>query len=159
MVWRPDDVKDALQNAVLRAFKAFDRYRDDASFKSWMFRILTNEIFTINRRYGRVSKFEVQVEDSELDTLSALEQASDYTDWLTSPEALAEALDENILNALGNLSEVERAVLLLRAIGGFRYQEIRDTLGIPMGSVMGHLYRARHKMRDVLRKRGVGATS
>ncbi|HEY8240222.1 MAG TPA: sigma factor-like helix-turn-helix DNA-binding protein, partial [Kiritimatiellia bacterium] len=118
-----------------------------------------NEIFTINRRYGRVSKFEVQVEDAELDTFSALQQASDYTDWLTSPEALAEALDENILNALRDLSEVERAVLLLRAIGDFPYKDIRDALGIPMGSVMGHLFRARHKMRDALRKYKAGVTS
>jgi RNA polymerase sigma-70 factor (ECF subfamily) len=153
MVWRAEDAPDALQNAVLRAYRAFDRYRDDASFKAWMFKILTNEIFTINRRHGRVAKFEVQVEDSKLDTLGALQQATEYTDWLTSPDALADALDENILAALKDLSEVERAVLMLRAIGDFRYREIRDALGIPMGSVMGHLHRARHKMRDALRPR------
>src|SRR5262245_49421565 len=111
MVWRYEDAPDALQNAVMRAFKAFDRYREDASFKAWMFKILTNEIFAINRRHGRVAKFEVQLEDSNMDTLAALQQATEHTDWLTSPEALADALDENILAALRDLSEVERAVL------------------------------------------------
>ena len=159
MVWRAEDAPDVLQNAVLRAYRAFDRYRDDASFKAWMFKILTNEIFTINRRHGRLAKFEVQVEDSHLDTLSALQQATEYTDWLTSPEALADALDQDIVSALRELSEVERAVLLLRSVGDFRYREIRDALGIPMGSVMGHLHRARRKMRDVLRTKKTGVPS
>ncbi len=55
MVFDRRDFEDALQNAVLRAFRAFDRYHDDASFRAWMFKILTNEIFTINRKRGRTS--------------------------------------------------------------------------------------------------------
>ena len=53
MVFDRRDFEDALQNAVLRAFRAFDRYHDDASFRAWMFKILTNEIFAINRKRGR----------------------------------------------------------------------------------------------------------
>ena len=56
MIWKPEDAPDALQNAVLRALAAFDRYHDGASFRAWMFRILTNEIFTLNRKYGRIAQ-------------------------------------------------------------------------------------------------------
>jgi len=61
MVFDRRDFEDALQNAVLRAFRAFDRYHDDASFRAWMFKILTNEIFAINRKRGRVAQFEIAV--------------------------------------------------------------------------------------------------
>ena len=45
LVWEPLDAPDAIQNAVLRAFAAFDRYHEDASFRAWMFKILTHEAF------------------------------------------------------------------------------------------------------------------
>ena len=51
---------------------------------------------------------------------------------------------------LKTLTDTERAVLLLRAIGGLRYREIGDSLNIPLGSVMGNLSRAREKMRAVI---------
>src|SRR5260370_22819581 len=66
MVFDRRDFEDALQNAVLRAFRAFDRYHDGASFRAWMFKILTNEIFTINRKRGRVTEFEVAVQPQEM---------------------------------------------------------------------------------------------
>ena len=150
MTWVSSDAPDAIQNAVLRAYRAFDRYRDDASFRSWIFKILTNEIFAINRKRGRITKFEVPMETEEVDALTALEQATSYTDWLLSPDALAEALDQDLLAAQKTLNETERAVLLLRAIVEFRYREIAESLDIPIGSVMGNLSRARHKMREAI---------
>ena len=61
MVFDRRDCEDALQNAVLRALRAFDRYHDDAGFRAWMFKILTNEIFAINRKRGRIAEFEIAV--------------------------------------------------------------------------------------------------
>src|SRR6059036_531285 len=73
MVFERRDFEDALQNAVLRAFRAFDRYHDDASFRAWMFKILTNEIFAMNRRRGRVAEFEVSVEPEEMEEFASLD--------------------------------------------------------------------------------------
>src|SRR5438445_13686972 len=91
------DFEDALQNAVLRAFRAFDRYHDDASFRSWMFKILTNEIFAMNRKRGRIAEFEVAVEPEEIEEFAGLDFA---TEAPTSWETLADALDEDLLAAL-----------------------------------------------------------
>ncbi len=151
MAWNENDVPDALQNAVLRAYQAFDRYREGASFRAWMFRILTREIFSVNRKYARLSKLEFQLEPEEMEALPAL-QAAESTDWLASPDALKEVLGEDLVAALKTLTENERAVLLLRGIGAFHYAEIAETLAIPMGSVMGHLARARKKMREGIRR-------
>ena len=147
MVFDRRDCEDALQNAVLRAFAAFDRYHDDGSFRAWMFKILTNEIFAINRKRGRVTKFEVAVEPQEMEEFAGLDFA---TETPISWETLADALDEELLAALQRLNQSERAVLFMRAIGDLRYREISECLGIPLGSVMGNLTRARQKMRDAI---------
>src|SRR2546425_4634935 len=154
MVFDRRDFEDALQNAVLRAFRAFDRYHDDASFRAWMFKILTNEIFAINRKRGRVAQFEVAVEPDEMEEFATLDFASEAP---LSWDSLADALDEELLAALQRLNQSERAVLFMRAIGDLRYREISECLGIPLGSVMGNLSRARQKMRDaILRARRPG---
>jgi RNA polymerase sigma factor (sigma-70 family) len=147
MVFDQRDFEDALQNAVLRAFRAFDRYHDDASFRAWMFKILTNEIFAINRKRGRLAQLEIAVEPEEMEEFAGLEFA---TDAPLSWDSLADALDEELMAALQSLNQPERAVLLMRAIGDLRYREISECLSIPLGSVTGNLSRARQKMRDAI---------
>ncbi|MCI0743994.1 MAG: sigma-70 family RNA polymerase sigma factor [Verrucomicrobia subdivision 3 bacterium] len=154
LVWNQHDAPDAIQNAVLNAFKAFDRYHDDNNFRAWMFKILTHEVFKLNRKHGRLAQFEFQLEPEELDALPGLADGTGGRDWLSAPEALAECMDEQLIAALKTLTEAERAVMLMRAIGEFRYREIADALEIPLGSVMGNLSRARKKMQAaVLRSR------
>lgn len=150
LIWEPQEAPDAIQNAVLRAFGAFDRYRPEASFRAWMFRILTNEVFTLNRRHARIARHEFQLEPEELAELAPAEGESRGGDDLPTPEQLTEALAETLVAALKTLTDPERATLLLRAIGGFRYREIAEALDTPLGSVMGNLSRARQKMRLAL---------
>ncbi|MBU6400430.1 MAG: RNA polymerase sigma factor [Verrucomicrobia bacterium] len=152
LVWNEHDFRDAIQNAVMRGFKAFDRYHDDTNFRAWMFKILTNETFALNRKYARAAKHEFHLDPEELAVLPAPQSASAETDWLAAPGALREALDECLVAALQTLTDTERAVLLLRAIGEFRYVDIAESLAIPLGSVMGNLSRARLKMRNALQR-------
>jgi RNA polymerase sigma-70 factor (ECF subfamily) len=150
LIWNEHDAPDALQNAVMNAFKAFDRYHQDSNFRGWMFKILTHEVFKLNWKHGRLAQFEYQIEPEELDVLSASESTAEYRDWLNAPDALADALDQQVLAALKTLTEAERAVLLMRGIGEFRYREIAEALEIPLGSVMGNLARARKKMQGAI---------
>ena len=155
LIFHPGDVGDAVQNAVLRAFKAFDRYHDDSSFRGWMFKILTNELFTLNRKRGRIAKFEVAMPAEEIEAIAPLTSAPLPIGWGeegrgVSWEILTAALDQDIVAALETLNDLERAILLLRAVGELRYREIAEALEIPMGSVMGNLSRARQKMRDAI---------
>ena len=70
LVWDVADAPDALQNAVMRAFTAFDRYHEDASFRAWMFKILTHEGFALNRKHARIARHEFQLEPDDLADLS-----------------------------------------------------------------------------------------
>jgi RNA polymerase sigma-70 factor (ECF subfamily) len=150
LMWEPQEAPDALQNAVLRAFVAFDRYHETGSFRAWMFKILTREAFALNRKHARIARHEFQLEPEELAGLAATAEQEQGGSQPVSPEALSEALEPGLAAGLKTLTDTERAVLLLRAIGELRYREISDTLGIPLGSVMGNLSRARLKMRALV---------
>lgn len=150
LIWDRQAVADALQNAVLRAFAAFDRYHEDASFRAWMFKILTNEVFALNRKHARIARHEFQLEPEELEALLGADAAGETASDPLAASASAEALDEHLVAALKTLTDSERAVLLLRALGELRYREIAESLDMPLGSVMGHLARARQKMRLAL---------
>lgn len=150
LIWNEHDAPDALQNAMMNGFKAFDRYHEDSNFRGWMFKILTHEVFKLNRKHARLAQLEYQVEPDELDALSTVESNAGYRDWLNAPGAWADALDQRLLAALKTLTEAERAVLLMRSIGEFRYREIAEALDMPLGSVMGNLARARRKMQGAI---------
>jgi RNA polymerase sigma-70 factor, ECF subfamily len=150
LTWEPQEAPDALQNAVLRAFAAFGRYREDASFRAWMFKILTREAFALNRKHARIARHEFQLEPEELAGLASTGEQDQGGSQSVSPEALNEVLEPSLAAGLKTLTDTERAVLLLRAIGELRYREISETLGIPLGSVMGNLSRARQKMRALI---------
>ena len=150
LVWQPQDAPDAIQNAVLRAFAAFDRYHEDASFRAWMFKILTHEAFALNRKHARIARHEFQLDPEELAGLPFDGPQAEGRSQMLTPEALNETLDQDLVAGLKTLTDNERAVLLLRAIGDLRYREIAESLDIPLGSVMGNLARARQKMRAVI---------
>jgi RNA polymerase sigma-70 factor, ECF subfamily len=150
LMWEPQEAPDALQNAVLRAFAAFDRYHENASFRAWMFKILTHEAFAVNRKHARIARHEFQLEPEELAELPFAGEPGLAGDKPLSAEALDEALEPSVSAGLKSLTDTERAVLLLRAIAELRYREISESLDIPIGSVMGNLSRARQKMRACL---------
>lgn len=150
LIWDPQEVPDAIQNAVLRAFAAFDRYSPDASFRAWLFKILTREVLALNRKHTRIAQHEFQLEPQELDELAWTEQLATANEIMPTCIELAEEFDELLTKALKTLSDNERAVLLLRAIGDMRYREIAEALEMPIGSVMAYLSRARRKMRTAI---------
>jgi len=150
LIWEPQEAADALQNTVMRALAAFDRYHGDASFRAWMFKILTHEAFALNRKHARIARHEFQLEPEELEGLAGTGGWDPSNSRPLSAGAFEEALEPALAAGLKTLTDTERAVLLLRAVGELRYREISASLEIPLGSVMGNLARARHKMRAYL---------
>jgi RNA polymerase sigma-70 factor, ECF subfamily len=149
LVWHPQEARDALHNALARAVGAFDRYHQGTNFRAWMYTILTREALALNRRHRRQAAHEFQMEPEEIAMLAEAGPVGAEPE-AGSLEACQELLDQDLVRALRMLGDGERATLLLRALGGFKYQEIAEALHLPVGSVIGYLGRARRKMRAAL---------
>lgn len=145
------DAEDLLQEAALRAFRAFRELRDDHAARSWLFTILArthlNRARTVARRR---ETFSGDLEEPAFE--SALES------WQPSrtPEDLFEGrhLRERLTAALDALEPEMRAVVWLVDVEGFRQREAAAMLDIPEGTVASRLYRAHCKLRDELAESG-----
>ena len=145
---KPSDVEDLLQSAVMEAFARFDRYAEGTNFRAWMFRFVTLEAFNRNRKREPASLSEF-LDDLPIQPIEELPDDTLRT-LIENSGPLMEQFEDHIVHALWQLTPSERAVLLLRSVGEFSYQEMHNILSIPLGSVMGYLSRARQKMRRLL---------
>lgn len=133
----PELAQDATQDAFVRAWQNLHKYNPEQPLRNWLFRIATNA--AIDRL--RQTK---PVEDIEKLTLHSKE-------W--NPEEALEAREkaELIRQAILSLPNASRSVLVLREYEGLSYQEIADTLQIPVGTVMSRLNFARNHLRGSLK--------
>lgn len=152
-LYRRDDVEDVLQSAIATAFRDFDLYAEGSNFRAWMFRIVANEVLNRNRR--DVMRREVDLADDLVERAAAefgprSEADRDWEQVLENPEPVLDRCEDGMTRAVRALSDQERSILLLRAIGEFKYREIAEILGVPIGTVMGLLSRARQRLRNDL---------
>lgn len=144
-LYRKDEAADVLQSAVTGAFRDFDKYAEGTNFRAWMFRYVTLETLNRNRTSRRLPS---ELGRQELSTESSLPLDSlRLESLLDDPEAVLDHCDGIVARCVRELTEQERKILLLRAVGDFKYREIAEILNIPMGTVMGLLSRARTQLR------------
>ena len=137
-----DDAEDLAQEAIVRAYEAFDRF-DGTNFKAWMLRIVTN--LYINRYRQRARN----PQPSSLDEEGAIEPVA------PKDESPAEALFEGLVGAeveeaLGKVPDDFRLAVVLSDIEGMSYQEIADATNVPIGTVRSRLARGRAILRREL---------
>ena len=63
LIWNSDYIEDALQTAIMSAYKAFDKFEKGSNFKAWMIKFLINTVFNFNKKYTRLGIFETFHED------------------------------------------------------------------------------------------------
>ncbi len=140
-----DDVEaeDLVQETLTKALRAFDSFQTDTNFRAWIFRILKNTFLTSRTAIAYV----------RTEFLEDLPEAQEMSDTSPSPEAEMIRLDHLALihTALGELSIPLREVILLNDVEEFKYREIAEILGVPIGTVMSRLSRARQALRDLLK--------
>ena len=136
-----DEAEDLIQETYAKALKGFSSYQPGTNFRAWMYRILRNTFLT--SRAG-LKSFEPLDETGE-DIAAADEQ--------TPESLLLKHLDlELVRKAIDGLPVPYREALLLCEVEEMSYQEIATTLGVPMGTVMSRLSRARRALRESVRK-------
>ena len=140
--------EDLAQEAVVEAFRAFDRYRPGTYFDRWLYRIMSRTyIDTVRRRRRRptVSLDAPSAADGDARILSLGDSSQD-------PQELTEkaSLDGAIQAALDRLPQDFRSAVVLADIEGLSYDEVADALGCPVGTVRSRLHRARQVLRGAL---------
>lgn len=138
----PADADDLVQLAVERALGRLDTWDSDSRLDSWLFRIIQNLwIDEVRRRRGRGAQ--------ELDPEAGLEVAGMDGRHLTRVrQELAETL-----KAIFQLPEDQRAVLILVVVEGLAYRDAAQVLGVPLGTVMSRLARARASLEAQVGRR------
>jgi len=140
------DAEDALQDAVLRAFRSFDRLRP-ASPRSWLLRIVRNCCYDLRKQHEREGEATLEEEALPPDTASpVLGTPAENPETRLLRMADARALE----GALRELVPEYREVFLLREIEGLSYKEIAEVAGVPIGTVMSRLSRARAQLRVLI---------
>jgi RNA polymerase sigma-70 factor, ECF subfamily len=138
------EAEDLVQETCVRAVQAVESLRPDSNVKSWLFTILRN-IWLNQLRQRRAAPKTVELDVDESTAELAVEPSKD-------PHALYVSKVERRLvrEAIQQLSEEFREIIVLREYGELSYQEIASVLGCPVGTVMSRLGRARSKLRSLL---------
>jgi RNA polymerase sigma-70 factor (ECF subfamily) len=136
-----EDARDVVQEAYLRAWKGISRFRGDAAFTTWMYRITANASYTLVERRRRRRTTVLDDVDEPIDRrLDA------------QPDTLAESsagLDELSL-ALDELPPSLRTLVILKDVYGLSHEVIADELGISVAAAKVRLHRGRKRMREIL---------
>ncbi len=143
-----DDAEDLLQEALVEAFRAFDRYQPGTYFDRWVYRIMTRTHIDWVRRRGRrpETSLDAPVGPSG-DTLVSL-----IGDTRGDPQHLTDIadLDGPIQAALDRLPAEFKTAVVLADVEGLSYDEIAAAVGCPVGTVRSRLHRARETLRRAL---------
>jgi RNA polymerase sigma-70 factor (ECF subfamily) len=134
-----EDARDVVQDAYLRAYKGLKRFRGDAQFSTWMYRITANCANTL------MSKRHKHRHDELHDTIEDTDSARD-----PAAQADAMALRADLADALAELSPKLRAVVLLRDVYELPHEDIAAELGISETAAKVRLHRARLQLKDRL---------
>jgi RNA polymerase sigma-70 factor (ECF subfamily) len=134
------DAEDLVQETYAKALRGFSSFQPGTNFRAWMYRILRNSFLS-----SRTGLKTTLVLDEEGDDALPTESA-------TPESLLIEQADREMMQrALENLPVQFREILLLCEVEEMSYQEIAETLTIPIGTVMSRLFRARQALRGALR--------
>ena len=140
------EAEDVAQETFIRAYRSLGRFRGESSFKTWLYTIATNTARTALERRRRRERVGGQSLDDDAQTFCADAVPSGLPDAETTLVAR-----DTIDRALATLSDHLRVAVVLRDVEGLDYKEIAKVTGVPIGTVESRIFRARHRLRTLLR--------
>jgi RNA polymerase sigma-70 factor, ECF subfamily len=148
------DASDVVQEVFLKVFRNIGSFRQDASLKTWIYRIAVNEARNHRRWFSRHRRREIGL---EADPGASSGRACE--DWLPDPgrspfdAAMDRETHDMIEDALAKVNPTFRAALILREMEGLSYDEIGEVLNISLGTVKSRILRGRDALRKNLAER------
>lgn len=148
MMNNEEDAKDAVQEAFIKVFKSIKSFREESSFSTWLYRIVTNVCLDEIRKRKKYASVSLELDIETDKGTTRIEIGKDEE----TPEDLYEKLEkkELILNTINTLKEEYKTVVILRDIQGFSYEEIATILSCSLGTIKSRINRARNVLKDRL---------
>jgi RNA polymerase sigma-70 factor (ECF subfamily) len=147
----PDDAEDLVQETLLKAFRGFSSFELGSNFKAWIFRILRNTFLTSRSGLAVLRTVSLEDELDEQNELGAALYPEGAIDRQT-PEVNLIRLGDSaaIQDAMEKLPPLLLEVILLCDVEELKYKDIASVLGVPLGTVMSRIARARASLRKLL---------
>jgi len=137
-----EDAEDITQDVFLKVYNNIDKFREEKSFKSWLVRISTNHCIDHWRKTKRSAR-RIELSDDLI-----------KTDHTPEDKAVKNGDVTNLRNKISILDPDLRLLLIMRDIQEHSYQEIADTLNLPLGTVKSRINRARVKLAKTFMDEG-----
>jgi len=141
MMRNQQDAEDMLQESMLKAWRKLKSFKQSSSFSTWLHRIAVNTCLDTIRKNKKKKSVSVEEMD-EFGKHIVDDKASNFEDATLEKDV--------VQNALSQLKERERIIIILKDVQGYSYEEIAQILECPMGTVRSRLSRARATMVKIL---------
>jgi RNA polymerase sigma-70 factor, ECF subfamily len=136
-----DEAAEATQETFLSAYRAIGRFRGEANFSTWLYRIALNHTNTRRKSIANRQQRTVPLDTTELSSDPHLDPAA---------AAEQKEMQDRIQQALNSLEQAEAMIILLRDLQDMPYEEVAQVLQIPIGTVKSRLHRARQALKSRL---------
>ncbi len=135
-----------MQDALLQAYGALNRFRGESSLFTWLYRIVVNQAHNHYRKESRR-----QLPSLEGSHIDPADQVSGIAEYFEQNEEFT-----TLMSALQELEQAFREIVILHYFDGLSYEEIAEYLQIKQGTVKSRLNKARELLRRILNTRGTG---
>jgi RNA polymerase sigma-70 factor (ECF subfamily) len=146
-IGREQDARDVCQETFLRAFRALPRFRGQAKFSSWLYRIALNLCKDWVRRERRTPVVDTPHDVDLMDLAAAAEPSESVEDLVARRDEM-----RVVERAMALLPEEQRTAIVLKEYHGLTFQEIADLIGCPLSTVKTRLYQGLTVLRRELAK-------
>ena len=146
-IGREEDARDVCQETFLRAFRALPKFRREAKFSSWIYRIALNLCRDWARRQRRTPVVQLP-EDVDLMEMAVAAEPSEPIENIVARKDLTRRVEQ----VMARLPEEQRTAIVLKEYHGLTFQEIADLVGCPLSTVKTRLYQGLTVLRRELAK-------
>lgn len=148
-----DEACDVTQEAFIAAYKSMKSFKAEAKFSTWLYRIVMNlSKNRLKQLHGRTTRESLRLDDCGDGRAKETGNPSLVHDGNPGLDMERREREAHVQQCVNSLDAEYREVLVLRDIQGFSYEEIRDILKVPDGTVKSRLSRARNALKDCLAK-------
>ncbi|MES2812176.1 MAG: RNA polymerase sigma factor [Bacteroidota bacterium] len=136
-----DDQEDLFQEIVCQLWKAYDSFKGESQFSTWMYRVAINTaIVFLKKEKRKVDKYEIASENIKEEDCDS---------------HIKESQIEHFYKAVQKLEKIDKAIIFYQ-LEGFSHREIADNLGISEGNARVKLNRAKEKLKEIIKNQGYG---